>query len=114
MRRHNWHVRNTIEVPIRGELTKLMKQIGDWPAVRAVQRTIPQICFAARTEPIKISIGLRTIIAYDAINLKVETEARAITYAHWYQTRIVRRTRSEISRDLSLPIEALSTSFGLG
>ena len=93
----------------------MMKQIGDQPAVRSVQRTIPQICFAARTEPFKLPNGLRNIILlYEAINLKVDTEARAITYAHWYQTLLVGPTMSEISRYLSLPIEAVATSLGLG
>ena len=47
-------------------------------------------------------------------NQRRKQEARVITYAHWYKTRVIDQTMMEVARELSLPLEALATSFGLG
>ena len=114
IRRHHWLVRNTTEVSIRGELTEMMKQIGDWPTARAADRTFPQICIAPGTEPVKLPVGLRYVIAQESTNLKAEVEACATTYAHWYQTRFVDRMLSEVAHELKLSLEAICTSLCLG
>ena len=69
VRRHNWLVRSNVEIPVREELPEMAKQIGDWPTARAVERTIPQIRFAPGSEPVKLPVGLRHIIATESDNL---------------------------------------------
>ena len=44
----------------------MMKQIGDWPAARAVETTSPQIRFAPGAEPVKLLVGLRNIFATES------------------------------------------------
>ena len=44
----------------------MIKQVGDWPAARAVERTIHHIHFAPGSEPVKLPVGLRNIIATDS------------------------------------------------
>ena len=114
IRRHNWLVRNSTEVPIREELTEMVKQIAAWPAARAVERTIPQIRFASGTEPVKRPVGLRHYFATESTNLKAEVNACAITYAHLYQGRFFDRTLSDVACELILPLETVCTSLGLG
>ena len=99
---------------MRAELAELTKQIGAWPAARTVERTIPQIHFASGIEPVKLSVGLRCIVAIEATNLKAEVDAAATTYAHWYQTRFATRTLAEVARELNCSLEAFCTSLGLG
>ena len=84
VRRHNWLVRNNVEITVREELAEMAKQIGDWPAARAVERTIPQKRFALGSEPVKLPVGLRHIIATESTNLKAAVDACSITYAYWY------------------------------
>ena len=81
VRRYNWLVRKDKEIPVRTELAELVKQIGAWPAARTVEKTIPQIHFAAGIEPVKLSVGLRHIVAAEATNLKIEIDAAGTTYA---------------------------------
>ena len=114
VRRYNWLVREDKEIPVRTELTELVKQIGAWPAARTVERTIPQVHFAAGIEPIKLPVGLRHIVAAEATNSKTEVDAAGTTYAQWYQTRFVSRTLAEVARELNCPLEAFCTSLGLG
>ena len=114
VRRYNWLVRTDKEIPVRAELAELTKQIGAWPAARTVERTIPQIHFASGIEPVKLSVGLRCIVAMEATNLKAEVDAAATTYAYWYQTRFATRTLAEVARELNCPLEAFCTSLGLG
>ena len=114
VRRYNWLVRKDKEIPVRAELAELTKQIGAWPAARTVERTIPQIHFASGIEPVKLSVGLRCIVAIEATNLKAELDAAATTYAHWYQTRFATRTLAEVARELNCPLEAFCTSLGVG
>ena len=114
VRRYNWLVRKDKEIPVRTELAELTKQIGAWPAARTVERTIPQIHFASGIEPVKLSVGLRCIVAIEATNLKAEVDAAATTYANWYQTRFATRTLAEVARELNCPLEAFCTSLGLG
>ena len=99
---------------MREELKEMTKQIGNWPAARAVERTIPQIRFASSSKPIKLPVGLRHIIAIEATNLKAEVDACAITYAHCYQTRLADRTLANVAHELKLPLESICPSFGLG
>ena len=82
IRRHIWLVRNTTEIPVREELVEMMKQVRDWPATCAVERTVTQIRFASGSEPVKLPVGLRLGIANESTNLKAEADACAITYAH--------------------------------
>ena len=91
-----------------------MKQIGAWPAARTVERTIPQTHFAAGIEPVKLSVGLRHIVAAEATNLNIEVDAASMTYAQWYQTKFINRTLAEVARELDCPMEAFCTSLGLG
>ena len=72
VRRHNWLVRMSPEVPVRAELTEIARQIGEWPAARTVERTIPQIRFAQGVEPVKLAVGLRHNIAAESTNLKAK------------------------------------------
>ena len=99
VRRHNWLVRKDKEVPVRAELAELVKQIGAWPAARTVERTIPQILFAAGSETVKLPVGLRHIVGTEATNLKDEVDAACITYTQWYQARFVDRTLAEVVRE---------------
>ena len=114
VRRYNWLVRKDKKIPVRTELAELTKQIGAWPAARTVERTIPEIHFASEIEPVKLSVGLRCIVAIEATNLKAEVDAAATTYAYWYQTRFATRTLAEVARGLNCPLEAFCTSLGLG
>ena len=114
VRRYNWLVRKDKEIPVRSELTELVKQVGAWPAARTVERTIPQVHFAAGIEPVKLPVGLRHIVAAEATNQKTEVDAAGTTYAQWYQTRFVSRTLAEVARELNCPLEAFCTSLGLG
>ena len=107
-------MRKDKEIPVRTELAELVKQFGAWPAARTVERTIPQIHFAAGIEPVKLSVGLIHIVAAEATNLKTEVDAAGTTYAQWYQTRFINRTLAEVARELNCPLEAFCTSLGLG
>ena len=111
---HNWLVRTDKEIPVRAELTEVVKQIGEWPAARTVERTIPQNHFASGVDPIKLAVGLRLVLATESTNLKAGVDAATITYAHWYQTRFVDRTLADVARELSLPLETFCTSLGMG
>ena len=91
-----------------------MKEIETWPAARTVERTIPQIRFAAGIEPVKLPVGLRHIVAVEATNLKTEVDAAGLTYAEWYQSRFVDRTLAEVAQELNCPLEEFCTSLGLG
>ena len=114
VRRHNWLVANTTDVPICEELTELMKQIGDLPAARAFERTIPRIRFAPGIEPVNLPVGLRHIVATESTNLKADVNVCAITYAHWYKARFIDRTLTDVAFELKLPLETVCTSLGLG
>ena len=114
VRRYNWLVRKDKEIPVRAELAELVKEIETWPATRTVERTIPQIRFAAGIEPVKLPVGMRYVVAIEATNLKAEVDAAGITYAEWYQPRFVDRTLAEVAQELNCPLEAFCTSLGLG
>ena len=113
-RRNNWLVRNTTEIPVRDELTEMTKQIGDWHDASTVEKTITKIHIAPGSEPGKLPVGLRHIIATESTNLKAEVDACAITYAHWYQTRLIDRTLVNVACELKLSLEAICTRLGLG
>ena len=53
----------------------MTKQIGEWTAARAVERTIPQIRFAPGAEPVNLPVGLRHIIGTESTNMKAEVNA---------------------------------------
>ena len=114
VRRYNWLVRKDREMPVRAELEEVVKQIEDWPVARTVERTIPQIHFAAGIEPAKLPVGVRCIVAAEATNLKSTVDAAALTYAQWYQTRFIDRTLADGAQELGRPFEAFCTSLGLG
>ena len=111
VRCYNWLVRKDKEFPVRTELAELVKQIGAWPAARTVGRTISQVYFAAGIEPVKLSVGLRHIVAAEATNVKTEVDAAGTTYVQWYQTRFINRTLAEVARELHL--EAFCTRPGV-
>ena len=89
----------------------MAKQIGDWPTARAVERTIPQIRFAPGSEPVKLPVGLRNIIATESADLKAEVDTCSITYAYWYWSD---QTLENVASELKLPLKAICTSHCLG
>ena len=107
-------MRKDKEIPVRTELAELVKEIETWPATRTVERTIPQIRFAAGIEPVKLPVGMRHVVAVEATNLKTEVDTAGLTYAEWYQSRFVDRTLAEVAQELNCPLEAFCTSLGLG
>ena len=89
-------------------------QIGRWAANREVEPTIPQVHFAENTEIIKVHLGLRHIVANEAVTLEQAKQAREITYNEWYQDRLVTVTLPMAARVLSISSPAILTSFSPG
>ena len=81
---------------------------------REVDRTALQVCFAEGTEIINLPLGLRYIVAREANVLKREVEACELTDAEWFNSQFVRKTLTEITRELSVSLSASACSFGLG
>ena len=114
MRRYNWLVREAYPNTVKAYLTAVWEQIGRWPLNREVERTIPQIQFADNTEIIKMSLGLRDIVAHEAVTLDQLVQAREVTYHDWYNDRLSTVTLEMAARTLSASFHAILTSFGLG
>ena len=79
MRRYIWLVRETHPTTVKADLAAVSDQIGKWPLKREVERTVPQVHFADNTEIIKLPVGLRHIVANEAVNLNQAVQARENT-----------------------------------
>ena len=107
MRKYNWLVREA-------DLAAVWDEIGRWPLNREVERTIPHIQIADNTVIIKMPLGLRHNVAREAVTLDQLVQTREVTYGDWYQDRLDTVTLEMAARGLSVPFQALLTSFGLG
>ena len=96
MRRYNWLVREAHPNTIKADLGVVRDQLNKWPLNREVERTFPQTQFADNTEIIKMPLGIRHIVAHEAVTL----------------SNLV--TLEMVARTLSVFFYALLTSFGLG
>ena len=114
MRKNNWVVRETHPTTVKADLATVWDQIGRWPLNREEERTIPQIHFTDNTDINKLPLGLRHIVAHEAVNLDQAIQAREITYGEWYHDRLAAVTLQMAARALSVSFPALLTSFGLG
>ena len=114
MRRYNWLVREANPNTIKADLAAVWDQFGRWPLNREIERTIPQIQFANNTEIIKMPLGVRHLVAREAVTLDELVQAREVTYGDWYQDRLATVTLEMAARGLSASFLALLTRFGLG
>ena len=114
MHKYNWLVREAHPTTIKADLAAVWDQIGRWPLNCEVERTIPQIQFADNTEIIKMLLGVRHIVAHEAVTLDQLVQAKEITYGDWYNDRLAIVTLEMVARTLSVSVHALLTSFGLG
>ena len=114
MRRYNWLVRKAHPNTINADLAAVWDQIGRWPLNREIERTIPQTQFANKTEIIKMPLGVRHLVAQEAVTLDEQVQAREVTYGDWYQDRLATVTLEMAARGLSASFPALLTSLGLG
>ena len=67
-----------------------------------------------KTEIIELPLGLRHIVAQEAVTLDQAIQAREITYGEWYQDRLATVTIQMAARALSVPFPALLMNFSLG
>ena len=114
MRRYNWLVREVQPIVIKADLAAVWDHLGRWPLNREVERTIPQIPFADNTEIIKMPLGIRHIVAHEAVTLNKLVQATEATYGDWYNDRLATITLEMAVRTLSVSFHALLTSFGMG
>ena len=98
---------------MEADLTAVWGQISRWLANREVERTIPQVRFTEATEIIKLPLGLRHIMAREAVVLEQAVQACELTYGEWYKTQLTTVTFPVASCALSVYFPALMTSFGL-
>ena len=110
MRKYNWLVCEAHPNTIKADLTAVWDLLDRWPLIREVERTIPQIQFADNTEIIKLPLGVRHIVAYEAVTLNKLVHAKDATYGD----RLATVTIEMAARTLSVSFHALLTSFGLG
>ena len=111
---YNWLEREAHPNTIKADLAAVWDQIGRWPLNREIERTMPQIQFANNTEIIKMPLGVRHLVAQEAVTLDELVPAREVTYGDWYQDRLATVTLEMAARGLSASFPALLTSFGLG
>ena len=114
MRRYNWLVRESHPTTIKADLAAVWDQVGRWPLNREVERTIPQIQFADDSEIIKMPLGIKHILAHEAVTLNNLVQAKEVTYGDWYNDRLATVTLEMVTRTLSVSFHALLTSFGRG
>ena len=69
MRRYNWLVPDAHPNTVKADLAAVWDRICRWPLNSEVERTIPQIQFADNTDIIKMLLGLRLIVAHEAVTL---------------------------------------------
>ena len=87
MRRYNWLVREAHPNTLKADLAAVWGQLNRWPLNREVERTIPQVQFADNTEIIKMSLGIRHIVAHEAVTLSILVQAKDVTCGDWYNDR---------------------------
>ena len=87
MHRHTWLVREGFTTTLKSELYSVWDQIGRGTANHEVERTIPQIRFAEATEIIKLPLGLRYIVAREAVVLGQAVQACERINAEWYHVQ---------------------------
>ena len=114
MRRYNWLVREAHPITEKADLAAVWDQTGRWPANCEVKRTIPQDLFAENTEIIKLPLGLRHIVAHEAVVLERAIQARETTYCEWYHDRFATVTLTLAAQELSVSFPALMTRFDPG
>ena len=114
MRRYNWLVHEAHPNTIKADLAAVLDQLNRCPLSREVERTIPQVQFAENTEIIKMPLGIRRIVAHEAVTLSNLVRAKKATYGDWYNDRLATVTLEMAARTLSVSFHALLTSFGLG
>ena len=59
-------------------------------------------------------LGIRHIVAHEAVTLNKLVQAKEATYGDWYNDRLATVTLEIAARTLSVSFHALVTSFGLG
>ena len=59
-------------------------------------------------------LGVRHIVAHEAVTLDQLVQAIEITYGEWYNDRLATVTLEMVAGTLSVFFHALFTSFGLG
>ena len=102
MRRYNWLVLEAHPTTIKADLAAVWDQLGRWPLNREVERTIPQIQFADDSEIIKMPLGMRHIVAHEAVTLNNLVQAKEATYGDWYNDRLATVTLEVVARTLSV------------
>ena len=103
MRRYNWLVGEAHPNTLKADLAAVWDQIGRRPLNREIERTIPQIQFANNTEIIKMPLGVRHLVAQEAVTLDELVQAREVTYGDWYQDRLVPLPRKGQPEDCLRP-----------
>ena len=114
MRRYNWLVREAHPNTIKADLAAVWDQLNRWPLNREVERTIPLVQFADNTELVKMPLGIRHIVAHEAVTLSILVQAKEATYGDWYNDRPATVTLEIAARILSVSFYAMLTNFGLG
>ena len=114
MRRYNWLVSEAHPNTIEADLEAVWDQLNRWPLNREVERTIPQIQFTDNTEIIKMPLGIRHIVAHEAVTLSNLVQAKEGTYGDWHNERLATVTLEMAAQTVSVSFHALLTSFGLG
>ena len=79
-----------------------------------MERTPLEIQFADDSEIIKVPLGIRHLVAHEAVTLNNLVQAKEATYGDWYNDRLATVTIEMVARTLSVSFHALLTSFGLG
>ena len=102
MRRYNWLVREAHPNTIKADLAAVWDQLNRWPLNREVERTISQVQFAENTEIIKMQLGIRHIVAHEAVTLSNLVQAKEITYGDWYNDRLATVTLEMAARTLAI------------
>ena len=106
MRRYNWLVREAHPNTIKADLAAVWDQLNRWPLNREVERTISQIQFADNTEIIKMPLGIRHIVAHEAVTLSNLVQAKEDTYGDWYNDRLATVTLEMAAQTLSVSFQA--------
>ena len=107
MRRYIWLVPEAHPNTIKADLAAVWDQLGRWPLNREVERTIPQIQFADKTEIIKMPLGIRHIVAHEAVTLNNLVQAKKATYGDCCKDCLATVTLEIVARTLSVSFHAL-------
>ena len=76
-------MRESRTTTVKADLAVVWDQVAQCPGNCEVERTVPQIGFAEDTEIINLPLGLRYIVAREAVILGQEVQACERTYAEW-------------------------------